>query len=86
MEYIITFDSTNHAILAESILCEQNIKVKVAPLASQIKAGCGITLRLSPDDLEQAMQVLKDSNISINFYSRKIQDGKYSYQRHEVQT
>jgi len=84
MEYIITFKTTNRAIKAEQCLLECDISVGVAPLPSQIKAGCGICLRIKPDQLEVALQILADNVDEYGLYSRAMQDGKYTYKGEEI--
>jgi len=85
MEYIIAFKTTNRAIQAERCLLEQKIAVGVAPLPSQIKAGCGICLRIKPNEIEIAVRVLSDNSIEgIELYSRKKEEGKYFYSREEI--
>lgn len=71
MEYIITFENTHFAILSERVLLEKGLKVTVFPLPSQLKAGCGICLRIKPDTIAAALGVLKDLKIGeISVYSR----------------
>jgi len=71
-EHIIVFYSTNVAIKAEQCLLKQGIKVSVMPLPSQIKAGCGICLRVSPYDTSIAIEALTKARISeIDLYTRK---------------
>ncbi|MCL2222931.1 MAG: DUF3343 domain-containing protein [Oscillospiraceae bacterium] len=71
-EYVIVFSSTNVAIKAEQCLLEHGMKVSVMPLPSQIKAGCGICLRTSPDNISAALEALANVQISeIGLYARK---------------
>ena len=62
--YVIVFNSTNVAIKAEQCLLKQKLQVGVMPLPSQISAGCGICLRVSPDDISAALKALADVQIS----------------------
>ena len=72
MEYIITFENTNHAIRAEQCLLERKLNVGVLPLPSQISAGCGICIRLASDEIKEALEVLSETNTAeIKIYSKE---------------
>ena len=80
MEYIITFKNTNFAIQAEQCLLEKKLRVGVLPLPSQISAGCGICLRINPDEIESALKALTDRNIEeLGLFSRVMENGRFSY-------
>lgn len=80
MEYVITFKNTNFAIRAERYLLEQKLQVGVMPLPSQIRAGCGICLRISPEEIKRALQILLSKEIAeFDLYSRVEQERGYAY-------
>ena len=80
MEYVITFNTTNHAIKAEQCLLHQGLRVGVLPLPTQIKAGCGISLRVSPDEITQAKEILVINNINdFGLFMRSMDNGRYLY-------
>ena len=80
MEYIITFKNTNFAIKAEQFLLEEKLHVSVAPLPSQIRAGCGICLRLGPGEIKSAISTLAEKGIDeIGLFSRAPKGGQYDY-------
>jgi len=82
MEYVITFNNTNHAIKAEQYLLDHSLHVGVLPLPSQIKAGCGICLRLKKGEIRTALDLLKDNNIGdIELYSREIVNNVFVYSK-----
>lgn len=58
MEILFAFNTTSAAILAEQTLLSSGLPVKVMPLPSKIKAGCGICLRLPPQHVQKAVQLL----------------------------
>jgi len=64
MEYVITFISTNYAIKGEKVLLEAGIRVAVMPLPPNIRAGCGICLRVKEADKGPAMRVLADNDVT----------------------
>lgn len=80
MEYIITFKNTNFAIKAEQCLLEHKLHVSVLPLPSQIGAGCGICLRISPDEIDAALAALTDiPTDEMGMFMRERENGKYTY-------
>ncbi len=80
MEILITFDTTSNAIGAEMALQSANIPVKVMNIPSSIRAGCGISLRVEPQDIERAGAALKAKNIETGgYYERVVTDGKSQY-------
>ena len=58
---ILTFDSTHHAIKAESDLKKNDIKTKTIPTPRDITLSCGIAIRGSVEDLD-IIKSLIDSN------------------------
>jgi len=79
-EIVIAFSSTNYAIQAETVILEANVPVKVMPLPASIRAGCGICLRISPEDRETVERLMREHNIPIQqMYMRKTENGKSIY-------
>ncbi|RKD29282.1 DUF3343 domain-containing protein [Lacrimispora algidixylanolytica] len=70
-DILFTFHNTHHSILAEKILLEANIPVKVMPMPEVITAGCGLCLRLPEADGLCAYHLLKSSSISPRGIYRK---------------
>jgi len=84
MEYIITFKNTNFAIKAEQCLLEQKLRISVMPLPSQVSAGCGICLRVKPDEIRPALEILAKKNIDeIGLFSRTEEDKRFVYAKAE---
>jgi len=80
MEYIITFKNTNFAIKAEQCLLEKKLRVGVLPLPSQISAGCGICLRVKPDEIKSALEILAGKSIvGINLFLRAEENNRFVY-------
>ena len=77
MEYVLTFKNTNFAIKSEQYLLGKKLHVSAVPLPSDISAGCGICLRLSDDEIEIAVSILRENGIEFNLYARKEGDKKY---------
>lgn len=82
MEYVFTFQGTQEAIFSEEVLNMENIKVRVMALPSEIQAGCGICIRVYPDDLEKSKKTLKKNKINHSgVYSFERIDGKSVYNK-----
>lgn len=80
MEYVITFESTNDAIKAERLLLDGGLHVGVMPLPGQIKACCGIALRLGGEELPDALKILAGGAAACSgVYERRKSGGKYIY-------
>ena len=58
---LFSFNSTSHAIRAERVLLDENLKVTILPLPPKIKAGCGICLLTA--DKDKAIGILKMHDI-----------------------
>ncbi|MCL2170863.1 MAG: DUF3343 domain-containing protein [Defluviitaleaceae bacterium] len=70
MEFIIAFETTNCAIFAEDILLAAGLRPKVMPLPPEIRAGCGIALRLSSNEIDSAKDILTKNGISFEITSK----------------
>ena len=82
MEYILTFKNTNFAVKSEQFLLEQKLRVGVLPLPPQIRAGCGICLRIRPDEIRQALEILKEKGIDeTGLFSRETDGNNYIYKK-----
>lgn len=85
MEYILTFERTMDAIQGESCLLEGLLDVKVMSLPSSIQAGCGICLRVSPEQLAQACLILDSAHIVPGgLYQRTLVQGASQYTQKEM--
>jgi len=80
MEYILTFEITSLAIKAEHCLMGKETHVSVIPLPSQIKAGCGICLRINRDEISDILEKLAANKIDrFGLYLREKDKGQFLY-------
>lgn len=80
MEFVITFKNTNNAIKSEQYLLAEKLRVSVMPLPSQIQAGCGICLRIKPEEIDAALRILDQNDMKeTGLYLRTEIDGRYVY-------
>jgi len=81
-EAIICFENVSKAIMAEQMLTEKKVPVKVMPMPSSIRAGCGFCLRFLPKDIREAAAFLWEQSFTgIEAYMREETDGAASYQK-----
>ena len=63
MDHLATFKSVNQAIKAENALLKLNLDITVMPLPAEIRAGCGICLRIRRHEMPQAVEALQAADI-----------------------
>ena len=79
-EAILTFQSTHQAIGGEKTLIEASIPVRVMGLPGAIQAGCGLCLRIDPEDLAESKSLLAKKGIWIEgCYLKTFLGGKTVY-------
>lgn len=64
-EIIVGFESVAAAIMAEQALTEHAFYVRVMPMPSGIRAGCGFCLRFLPEDIDKAAAFLSERGFNI---------------------
>lgn len=76
--YIVSFNSTHHAIRTDKILSEKGITSTTLPTPREITASCGISIRFLFDDIEKVSEILKENNIEYKgiFNIKRLEDGK----------
>lgn len=80
-EIVLTFKNTNHSVRAETALAEAGIAVRVMPLPAAISAGCGLCLRVDPEDAQRAIGLLERVQAPVlGAYTREACGGKSGYE------
>ena len=83
MEYVLSFKNTNLAIKTERYLLAENLGVTVMPLPPQIQAGCGICLRVKPEEISMAERIIHENKVEgTRLHTRDKTDNAYVY--HEI--
>ncbi|WP_128424915.1 DUF3343 domain-containing protein [Gudongella oleilytica] len=73
---IITFESTHHAMAAESYLKDQGILTKTIPTPRDITLSCGLSIMIIKDDIERVKEFRSKGDFrSKAIYSLVIEDG-----------
>lgn len=55
---IITFNTTTDAMETETLCKKSNIKCRIIPVPREISAGCGLALRILPDDYDRFSKLI----------------------------
>lgn len=66
---IVAFDSTHDAIKAETVSGRVGITARLIPIPPEVSAGCGLALRADPEDLDRVRELLKEEEVTGQFYS-----------------
>ena len=62
--YIVTFNNTHEAMLAESLCLENNLKVTMMPTPTYITKSCGISLKIELRDLDMLKNMVNDNKMA----------------------
>lgn len=71
--FLFTFDSTHFAIKAQRLL--KDLKVITMPTLREISASCGMSLRVQPQQVEEAVRRMETEGQGWHLY-RIVQEGK----------
>ena len=63
---VISFDSTNFAMMADKCFSEEHFEKMVIPTPRAISNSCGISLMIEEDSIEGAKKIIKHNNLTIN--------------------
>lgn len=63
--YILTFDNTHSAINGESVLKANNIKAIVMPTPTFVTKSCGISLRITEEEIENVKGLINEEKLKI---------------------
>jgi hypothetical protein len=78
VEAVISFESVSHAIQAEQFLLEAGFQVKVMPVPSSLKPGCGFCLRLPYERIAEACGCLGRNGVSRSDVFLRDENGEFS--------
>lgn len=62
---LITFDSTHHALRAETLLEAAGIEIMIIPTPRELSASCGLAISYRGDDATRLATILRDSGIQV---------------------
>ena len=61
--YIVSFNSTHHAIRLDKTLQEAGIRSTTLPTPREITASCGISIRFLYEDIESVKKILNENSV-----------------------
>ena len=73
--YIITFENTHGAISGESALKENKIKNTIMPTPTFITKSCGLSIRISNEEIEKVKELILKDTFKIKEVFSKSADG-----------
>lgn len=75
--YIVSFNSTHHAIRTDKIFSENKVTSMTLPTPREITASCGISIRFLYEDIDKVIKILQNNNIEYKgiFNIKKLEDG-----------
>ncbi len=76
--YIVSFNSTHHAIRTDKMLSESGVTSTTLPTPREITASCGISIRFLYNDIDKVSQILKENNVEFKgiFKITRLEDGR----------
>jgi hypothetical protein len=76
--YIVSFNSTHHAIKSDKLFEKLNLKVTTFPTPREITASCGISIRFDVNERNNIVELLNSNHIEYKGIYRvaKQNDGK----------
>ena len=60
---VVTFEITQHSLLFEKYLKENNLSVKLMPVPRQLSSSCGIAAYINCDEKDAIKSLCKEKNI-----------------------
>ena len=76
--YIVSFNSTHHAIRSDKLFGENGITSTTLPTPREITASCGISIRFLYKDIKDIKEILAANNIEYKGIDNinRLEDGK----------
>lgn len=66
--FILSFDSTHHAIRAEKLLKKAGLKIEILATPRDITASCGLSVKFHPDHIEKVKEVIDTGQPAVKLY------------------
>ena len=90
---LLAADSTHLIIKSEKLLKENGIECRIIPLPSEVKATCGLSIRMEFENKNKVEELLKSNGIELeryrengyNYLKVKIENQQYLYEMKEIE-
>jgi len=80
MNYVITFESSHHAIKAERKFMKSH-KTDLIPTPREISSECGFSLKISETELTSILELFIENSLKYaKIYSLTVQEGEKRYE------
>lgn len=73
--YVVTFESTNHAVKGERLLKEKGLDFKTIPTPREITSSCGLSIKFDLSLLDTVKSIMEDSKLSIKGIYKVYKEG-----------
>lgn len=73
---VFTFAATAHALKAEKVLKNQKADFLVIPTLREISTSCGLSVKLSPDNLDRYFTDLINNRVAVEGIYQVEKEGK----------
>ena len=85
--YLIVFDSKNHAYFLESLLMRKAYDVEYLQAPQYLSQSCSASLKIDKDSLKFAMEMIETFNLEVyRIYRKNRAKGKITYRVVNVQS
>ncbi|MEW6243800.1 MAG: DUF3343 domain-containing protein [Bacillota bacterium] len=64
--FILVFDSSHHAILAETVLRAEGLSVTLIPTPPTYSSGCGLSLKIREEDMDLVGRLTEARGIRVS--------------------
>ncbi len=61
--YVVSFNSTHHAIRTEKLLESGGLKIMTLPTPREIAASCGLSIKFDYNDLDRINVIMTDNSL-----------------------
>lgn len=62
-KYVLSFNSTHHAILAEGVFKSEAIEYKMIPTPRHVSLSCGLSIVFNKYDLDRVNKLIEEKKI-----------------------
>ena len=63
MYKVMLFDSTNQVMMAEAMLIESEVEMRLVPVPRELSASCGVCIRYKTDTEDKLLSIISDNEI-----------------------
>lgn len=61
--YLISFNSTHHAIRTEKLLIDSGMNIMIIPTPREIAASCGLSIKFEEKDMDKVIEIMEKNSL-----------------------